>query len=145
MEGLARTELLPLEMSISLARAWDGLGSTEACLRDILLKRLREGKLQHSTPSTPVATPSGLVSVYRPLLTLAPEVSRHQGVSQALPTWSLTLADFNEDLQDGTLASFMEAPPQNPGGGEGKQLMACCALPASHPLPCTLTTALQSR
>lgn len=68
---------------------------------------------------------------------------------QALSTGSLTLADFNEGLQDGTLASFMEASTQNPGeeaadGWEAESFpeRACSVLPAFLPLPCTLTTAL---
>lgn len=49
MEGLAKTELLPLEMIISLARACEGLSSTEARVRGtFLLKRLHEKKLQHA-------------------------------------------------------------------------------------------------
>lgn len=51
MEGLAKTELLPLEMSISLvssiSRACEGLSSTEARVRGTFLLK-HEKKLQHA-------------------------------------------------------------------------------------------------
>lgn len=103
VEGLARTDLLPLEMDISLARAWDGLGSMEAYVRDTLLKRLRRRRGK-ATARLPDATPSGLVSGYQPLQTLLLRSLDIEVCLRLCPhAHSLTLTGFNEDLLDGLL------------------------------------------
>jgi hypothetical protein len=151
VEGLVRTDLLPLEMGISLARVWDGLGSMEACVRDILLKCLLHCLLRKSY-STPAHRHPSRASLSLPAITNStPEVSRHRGVSQALSTCSLT-HPWRALMRTSRMASLTEAPTQNLGeeaadGPETESFpeKACGALPASLPLPCTLTTALQSR